>query len=126
MESIEAQKIITKLQGSLHKNGIEAKKLAEELKKLRQFAIDEEDPTLTKVIRLTYEHLEENDTFNIAIPAELAVDEESEEELEPVATPPQNDEERVESLNYLFSIMSDARNKMNREDLVVYRDMLMS
>ena len=131
MESIEGKKMIVKMQGSLQKKGIDAKALSETLKELRPIAIEEEDPTLTKVIRLTFEHLEANGTFNIPIPAEIEINEEEGEEeveeeeeiLEPES--PKNDEERIESLDYLFSIMSDAYNKSNREDLIEYRNMLM-
>ena len=54
MESLEGNKLIVKLQKDLAKNGV--KKLdaiVKDLKDLRPFALEEQDPTLTKVIRLT-------------------------------------------------------------------------
>jgi len=140
MESIEGKKIINTMQQELLKNGIVIESLISNLKDLRPFAIKEEDPTLTKVIRLTYEHLEEHGTFNIAIPDDV-LDEDEEEEEEgaeeateggddlvfPEAEPvDMNDfEAKRESMLYLFEIMIDARHKMNRVDLIGYRDSLM-
>ena len=70
MRSSEGLALIEKMKGDLAKSGIVAESLVEDLKKLRPFAIEEEDPSLTKVIRLTYEHLEANGSFNIPIPEE--------------------------------------------------------
>jgi len=142
MESVEGKKIINELQQSLLKNGIVKDSLVEMLKELRPYAIEEEDPTLTKVIRLTYEHLENTGTFNIPIPADQ-IEEDEEEEGEGETESEDTEEEKLvfpepepvdmndfeakrESLNYLFDIMMDARHKMNRVDLIGYRDLLMA
>ena len=132
MESIEGKKIINKMQRELLKNGIIKDTLISDLKELRPFAIKEEDPSLTKVIRLTYEHLEEHGTFNIPIPSEEEVvlegDDGEEVTVELLADEPNSDdfEAKRESLDYLLSIMIDARNKSNRVDLLEYRDALMA
>ncbi len=129
MESIEGNKLIVKLQKNLAKNGIDKKALVKGLKELRPFALEEEDPTLTKVIRLTYEHLEENDTFNIPIPSDEEVmddlgDDENEETAELIVNKIETDEDRVESLDYLLSLMLDRNNPINRQDMFEYRDAL--
>ncbi|MBL4593085.1 MAG: hypothetical protein JKX68_04620, partial [Flavobacteriales bacterium] len=74
MESTEGNKLIEKLQKTLAKDGIKKiDAISNGLKELRPFALDEQDPTLTKVTRLTYEHIDENKTFNIPLPPEEAI-----------------------------------------------------
>ena len=127
MESIEANKLIVKLQKEIIKNGIVKEKLVKGLQELRPYALAEEDPTLTKVIRLTYEHIDATGTFNIPIPADEVVmeGEEESEEVEVVNEMDMEDfENKKTSLDYLLSLMLDARNPNNRQDLMEYRDLL--
>ncbi|MCB0409577.1 MAG: hypothetical protein KDD29_05120, partial [Flavobacteriales bacterium] len=114
-------KLIVGLQKELAKSGIVAEKLVKGLQELRPYALAEEDPTLTKVIRLTYEHIENTGTFNIPIPADEAVveGEEIENDMDM-----EDFENKKSSLDYLLSLMLDAKNPTNRQDLMEYRDML--
>ena len=128
MKSTKALELIEKMKNDLAASGIVVEKIVEDLKQLRPIAIEEEDPSLTKVIRLTYEHIESTGTFNIPIPEE--VDEEEELEETPVAeeeeTVELDDAARQESLDYLLSIMTNCdENKLNREDLIGYRNLMM-
>lgn len=95
------------------RNGIIVNTLVEDLKELRPYAIEEEDPLLAKVIRLTYEHIEEYDTFDIPIPDDEPLDE-FEESAEATDTKPE------ESLDYLLSLMNDTSIKNNEMDLREY------
>lgn len=131
MESLEGNKLIVKLQKDLAKNGV--KKLdaiVKDLKDLRPYALEEQDPTLTKVIRLTYEHIEDNKTFNIPLPPEEGFEveveegEEAPEEVPMILSTIETDEDRVESLDYLFSLMLDRKNPSNVQDMFEYRDAL--
>ena len=136
MESIEANKIIVKLQKGLAKDGFKMDTIIEELKNLRNFALAEKDPTLTKVTRLTYEHIAANKAFNIPLPPEEAIVPESEEGEEIDAETDQtdpieminhaitSDEDRLESLDYLLSLMLDRENQSNKQDMFAYRDAL--
>ena len=120
MENIEGNKLIVKLQRDLAKSGIVKDNLVKGLKELRPLAMAENDPTLTKVIRLAYEHIEQTGTFSIPIPADQAIVEG--EELE---TMDMDDfDNKRESLDYLLSLMLDRKNPTNRQDLMEYRDML--
>lgn len=121
MESKEGLALIDKMQKDLDRNGLIINTVVEDLKKLRPFAIEEEDPTLTKVIRLTYEHIEENKGFEIPIPEDEPIDEDHELEVKEEIT----DEDKIESLKYLLTIMKDAHKKVFRMDLMEYRDALM-
>jgi hypothetical protein len=124
MESIEGNKIIVKLQKDLIKNGLKVDALIKGLKELRSYALEEKDPTLTKVTRLTYEHLEENKTFNIPLPPEEAIGTEEGEEAEMIVNEIKTDEDRIESLDYLLSLMLDRANPANKQDMFEYRDAL--
>ncbi|MBL4569282.1 MAG: hypothetical protein JKY69_06475 [Flavobacteriaceae bacterium] len=131
MESIDGNKLIEKLQKGLAKDGIKkVDALIKGLKELRPYALEEQDPTLTKVTRLTYEHLEENKTFNIPLPPEEAIaaeveeGEEEAEEVEMIVNEIKNDDDRVESLDYLLSLMLDRENAANKQDMFEYRDAL--
>lgn len=132
MRSTKGLKIIEDLKADVAKSGIVAETLVKGLKDLRPIAIEEEDPSLTKVIRLTYEHLEANGSFNVPIPEDEEVVEDGEyedtEALEPIRReiPADDFDAKRESLDYLLSIMKNCdTNNVNREDLIAYRDMLM-
>lgn len=125
MKTIEANKLIVKLQKDIAKSGIVKEQLVKDLKELRPYALAEEDPTLTKVIRLTYEHIENTGTFNIPIPADEAIlegDEEMEAEVDVMDM--EDFENKRMSLDYLLSLMLDRTNPTNQQDLCEYRDML--
>jgi hypothetical protein len=130
MESIEGNKIIVKLQKGLAKDGLKVDAIVSGLKELRPFALAEKDPTLTKVTRLTYEHMEETKTFSIPLPPEeailpeLAAGEVEAEEVEMILSTIESEEDRLESLAYLLSLMLDRENADNKQDLLAYRDAL--
>lgn len=122
MENPSAQKLIKKIQVDLFKNGFVAETLIADLKKLREYALDEQNPVLVKAIRLTYEHLEQNGAFLIAIPDDEPVDEDSEVISDNAA----GNENNIESLEYLFSLFSDLNNKNNLLDLKEYNKALLA
>jgi len=123
LESKKAQKIIDKILGDLDQSGIVMDTLIEDLKELREFTRKEQQPLLVKVLRLTYEHLEANDTFAIPIPDDEPIEDIEGNEDEPVvATAVEHDP--VESLSYLVALYKDYKNKMNILDLRAYRDAL--
>jgi len=123
MKSIEGNKIIVKLQQDLIKNGIKVDVLIKGLQEVRTYALEEGDPTLTKVSRLVCEHLETNKTFNIPLPSEETIGEDG-ENTELIINEIKTDKDRVESLNYLLSLMLDRDNAVNKQDMFEYRDAL--
>tara|TARA_R100000789_G_C2976587_1_gene142234 strand:- start:309 stop:686 length:378 start_codon:yes stop_codon:yes gene_type:complete len=112
------------------RNGIITNTLVADLKDLRAYVVEENIPLLAKVIRLTYQHVEENDDFLIAIPEEEPVSLNEDGEVEEAA----DDEEAIdaetniikeeikgqESLEYLLSLMADHSNKLNEMELREY------
>ncbi len=95
------------------RNGIIINTLVEDLKELRKMVVEENIPLLAKVLRLTYEHIEENDGFEIPIPDDEPIEEgEERDETEEVTG--------QESLEYMLSLMADHSNKVNEEELREY------
>ena len=100
----------------VEKGGVNAPKLIDELKSLRVLALEEKDPLVVKVLRLTYEYLSENDSFSVE--GQFEEDEEGNEY-------PLEIEEK-ENLLYLLSLLKNAEQKVNREELKDYRNAMKS
>lgn len=118
MESLEAKKLINKIQKGLLKNGIDAEAIAADLRTLRPYALEEKDPLVTKVIRMAYEHIEATGTFDIDMP-----EEELDEDDEAVEKEEADDsvDTRVESLDFFLSLLANSENKINRPDISAYK-----
>ena len=102
------------------RNGLITNTIVEDLKQLRPYAIEEENPLLAKVIRLTFEHIAENDSFEIPIPEDEPLDDDDQEanKTSEVESTPK------ESLDYLLSLMHDTTIKNNIIDLREYSNAL--
>lgn len=125
MKNIEALKLINRIQKEITDNGINSETLIPMLMELREMSKAEGYPRMTKVLRLSAEHLEENGDFLIAIPQDEAVEELDGEEVfvnnmdaDPGVT-------GAESLDYMLSLMTDPTNKTNHTELGEYRDQLL-
>lgn len=99
---------------NVEKDGVKASNLVEDLKELREYALKEQDPLVTKVLRLSYEYLGENNSFGIQ-----AQYEEDEEENEYPIEIEDND-----NLLYLLTLLKNADHKINREEIKDYRSAL--
>jgi len=120
-ETLEAKKIIDKMQKNVESNGIQVEALVSDLKAVREIAVAEKQPRLAMTLRLTCEHLVENDGFMIPIPEEVEIDEEGNEVgVAEQADLEDNVEGQKESLLYLLAIMSDPNNKSNYAELNDY------
>lgn len=120
LENPKAQKLLNKIQRDLMRNGIITNTLVEDLKELRPYAVEEQNPLLAKVIRLTFEHIEEYQTFDIPIPEDEPVEGFEDENEETSAVDPQ------ESLDYLLSLMAEPKNKVNALELREYSNNLIA
>jgi hypothetical protein len=109
-----ANKLLDKIINKVENDGILADGLTEELKELREFALKEQDPLVTKVIRLTYEYLAENKAYDIE--AQYEEDEDGGEYPLEI--------EDKENLLYLLSLLKKADHKINREEIKDYRTAL--
>ena len=99
---------------NVEKDGVKAANLVEDLKELREYALKEQDPLVTKVLRLSYEYIGENSSFDIQ-----AQYEEDEEENEYPIEIEDND-----NLLYLLTLLKNAEHKINREEIKDYRSAL--
>lgn len=102
--------IIAKVEGE----GVLADGLIEDLKALRELALKEQDPLVTKALRLTYEYLLENQSFDVE--AQYEEDEDGGE------YPLEIDDK--ENLLYFLNLLLDADHKINREEIKDYRTAL--
>lgn len=121
VENPTAQKLIHKIQLDLFKNGFVAKSLVADLKKLREYALEEQNPVLVKAIRLTYEHVEKNGAFLIGIP-----DDDPIEGFEENTSDASSNDNNLESLDYLLNLFTDLKNKNNLSDLKEYNKALLA
>lgn len=109
-----ANKQIKAIIEKVEKEGILADGLVDDLKALREYGLKEQDPLVTKVIRLTYEYLIENEAFDVE--AQYEEDEEGSEYPLEI--------EDKENLLYLLNLLLDADHKINREEIKDYRTAL--
>lgn len=108
-----ANNLIKAIIAKVEKEGVLAEGLIEDLKKLREYALKEQDPLVTKVLRLTYEYLQENEAFDVE--AQYEEDEDGEFPIEI---------EDVDNLLYLLNLLLEADHKINREEIKDYRTAL--
>ena len=115
MKSEKANKKIDSILTKVNKKGTQLATIIDDLKELRAFALEEQDPRVTKVIRLCYEYIQEHDCFDITVQKEE--DEEGNEHtLEPGTD--------AENMTYFLELIRHSNNKYNREELGEYRDIL--
>lgn len=105
MQDKAANKLIEEIRKNTNKNGFNSTDLVAQLKKLREFALAEEDPTVTKVLRLAYQFIEANDAFMIGL-----------EEFTP--------ETNEECVDFFLQLLLDSKNELNREEIREFRDVL--
>ena len=65
MKTHAANDKLTSLIQLVEDKGVEVKSIIKSLKDLRESALVEQDPLVTKVLRLSYEYLEENKSFDV-------------------------------------------------------------
>lgn len=117
LENAAANKLIEKIQNGLREEGLEYGDLVSDLQELRPYAIEEKDPMVTRVIRTSWEHLNEFEGWFISLP------EEEEDEDEPLILEEGMDEE-TNSFYYMISLLLNTKNERNRVEIKHYRDQL--
>lgn len=118
LENKKALKLIDSIVKALESDQIVSDEVIEMVKELRPFVVAENLPVVAKTLRLVSEHVEENEVFAIPIPQdEPLIDEETEEEIEPVNT------EIItgsESLLYLINLIKKSDNPENKAEIREY------
>lgn len=124
MENKKALKLIDKILIDLEKSGINTTTLIEDIAVLRSYALEQQVPLVVKVLRLTSEHIVENNSFLIPIPEDDPIEENENESI--IEEKQDIPFEPTESLIYLISLLKDIKNKMNLMDLGEYRNGLLA
>jgi len=114
MKTAMANKKLEAIIKKVEKDGVNASGLIDDLKELRELALKEQDPLVTKVLRLTYEFLTENGGFDV----QAQYDEDEEGNEYPMEV------EDNENLLYLLNLLENAEHKINREEIKDYRTAL--
>jgi hypothetical protein len=109
-----ANKMIDDILSIVEKKGIDIAKLTPKLTELREFGLKEEDPLVTKAIRLTNEYINEFKAFDVEVQYEEDEDG-SEYPLEITD---------VENLMYFLNLLKKSDHKINREEIKEYRTAL--
>lgn len=106
-------KLLDKVRATIAKDGVTTAIVAD-LKAMRVMVVEENQPLLAKALRLSFQHIQVNDTFNVAIPEDEPIEGFEKEETEEVTKP---EIDAVESLDYLLSSMADISKKSNEADV---------
>ena len=97
MRTEKANALIEKAITIVEKDGIVADKIISLLQDAREFALKEEDPLVSRALRLAWQHLEENDSFAIDLAEDI--------------------EDETENFIYFLSLCAKCENEINRTEL---------
>lgn len=114
MKTAIANKKLETIVSKVEKEGVLYKGVIEDLKELREQALKEQDPLVVKVLRLSYEYLQEKESFDVQ--AQYEEDEEGNEYPLEI--------EEQENFLYLLNLLKNADHKINREEIKDYRTSL--
>ncbi|MGB0776572.1 MAG: hypothetical protein ACPGR7_00955 [Flavobacteriaceae bacterium] len=129
MENIEMiQDLVSKIKKQVKSEGLVNDGVTESLSKMRAYAIQDENPKLTKTIRLTIEHLEKEKGFFISIPADevIEIDEDEEGVIENQILNSGSVEDQLESFDYLLDLMADYKRPSSVQDIEAYKQALLA
>ena len=71
MRNAKSNKTLEELIGIVDSEGIQTGKLIKPLQEIREIAKQEKDPLVTRALRLAWQHLEANESFNIPLAEEI-------------------------------------------------------
>jgi len=103
MKDSKANQLLDELVKSSEQN-FDVEAIASKLTDIRAYALKEEDPLVTKLLRLTREHIEQNESFDLEF---------------------EGPEEGENKFSYFLNLLKGSDNKYNREELGEVRDILM-
>lgn len=104
MQTPEANKILEHILTTVQKSDLLATKLIPDLQKAREYALKENDPLITRALRLAWQHLETNNSFDISFLEEA--------------------EAANENFEYFINLMIKSSNTINRDELREMTNML--
>jgi hypothetical protein len=115
MKTVEANNKLDEILLKIEKNSNSLNDIVEDIRELREISLKEQDPLITKVLRLICEYIILNDIFDVDIQSD---ENEIENEFDT-----ENSEDN-ENLIYLLSLIKKSENKINREEIKDFRTAL--
>lgn len=105
MTDSQAKEYLQQVEDIYAAEGYSVEKMVPLLKAARERTIETKDPLATKILRMTYEHLEEHNDFLIKYLEEGEAGE-------------------INNFQYMISLLKDSGNAYNREEMKEFRDYL--
>ena len=102
MREAKANLALNKLLKDVQK-GFDAEAVKNQLQEIRTMALEEQDPTVVKICRLTSEYIDANENFDLGYVAEEEIGD-------------------MSDLEYLIELMLHIDNEANREEIREIRD----
>jgi len=113
--SPDTVKLIDELKAFVDKKGIVKDEVVKKLMELRPHFIEQKEPLVTRVIRMTAEYVEEYGNFDLNLLADEDEDGNIEEEIDMDGEDSFN--EVKENFIYLLDLFAHPENMMNKEEL---------
>lgn len=104
MQTTEANKILEGIVTETEKSGINVDKFIPLIQKAREYALQENDPLITRALRLLWQHLEGKEGFQLSFLEEA--------------------ESQEENFNYFVNLCIKSDNTYNRDELREMTNML--
>jgi hypothetical protein len=104
MQTAAANKILDQLTQDIEKNGVRPEENIPLIQQIREFALKENDPLITRALRLLWQHLESNGAFQLTFLEEA--------------------ETQEENLLYMLNLCKKSENTYNRDELREMTNML--
>jgi hypothetical protein len=77
MQTAKANEFLKEAISHVEKNGINGEPLIQSLQQAREYALKENDPLVTRALRLAWQHVETNETFDLPLAEEIETIEEN-------------------------------------------------
>ena len=107
--------LLNKLKTLVESKGIVKEDVVKQLLAIRPHFIDQKEPLITRVIRLTAEYVDEHGTFNINLLAEEDEEGNIDEDIDMESSDSFNDVK--ENFTYLLDLFAHPDNQYNKDEL---------
>lgn len=107
--------LIEKIKSLVSSKGIVKDEVVKLLMELRPHFIEQKEPLITRVVRLTAEYIEENGTFNLNLLAEEDEDGNEPEDIDLEEDDSYN--QIIENFIYLLDLCAHPENEYNKQEL---------
>lgn len=117
-------KLIDKIKSLVEKKGIVKDEVVKMLQDLRPHFIEQKEPLITRVVRLTGEYIDEAGTFDLNLLAEEDEEGNLDEQIDMESEDSFNDVK--ENFLYLVDLWAHPDNQLNKDELTRVKEMYLS